>query len=218
MRKAMTTSITSLAALLALVAIGTTRAADTAPAPDKAAETGTITGVVTDADGKPVADMMVRVLPQMQRGRRGQGGPGGGGAPNGGGQPLAIVGGHDATNMEAPDAPTPPADKPDGDKPDGDKPAGDRPARGDRPQMPKPIAEGKTDADGKFTLEDVPVGTYSVIAGDREQREKGMGFARRVEVKSGEKTDVEIKMRPQRQRGNGGGGGGGGRPNGGNGL
>src|SRR5437762_8242825 len=58
------------------------------------------------------------------------------------------------------------------------------------------IAEGTTDADGKFTLENVPPGDYSVQATLR-----GQGSGReKVTVKAGESASVEIHLQPTKPR------------------
>jgi hypothetical protein len=65
-----------------------------------------------------------------------------------------------------------------------------------------PVAEGKTDKDGKVTLEKVPAGTYNLSA-----NLKGVGAAPRhkLEVKANETVTVELKLAP---RGTAGGAGG----------
>ena len=55
---------------------------------------------------------------------------------------------------------------------------------------PAPVAEAATDSDGKFTMNDVPVGNYVAVA---RLKDKGTGNAK-VEVKSGETASVEIKL------------------------
>lgn len=139
---------------------------------------GKVSGVVTKEDGKPAAGAMVRVMPPPPRGEGKPGGP------------------------ERPDGPGPGA-KPDGDRPPreqaaeegkGEKGPKDRPdgpgAGGPRRNI-KPIAEGKTDEEGKFEL-DVPAGRFLVIAGVR-----GQGIAReRVEVKDGETVTVNLQLKP----------------------
>ena len=74
---------------------------------------------------------------------------------------------------------------------------GQRPARGDRP---KPIATATTDANGQFTLSDVPVGKYVVMAGVR-----GQGMARdQVEVTAGGTATVELKLQDRPAKGGAG--------------
>lgn len=59
----------------------------------------------------------------------------------------------------------------------------EKPAR--KPQRPKPVAEGRTDAAGKFELE-APAGKYTVMANLR-----GQGRTQKtVELKGGETEDV----------------------------
>jgi hypothetical protein len=58
---------------------------------------------------------------------------------------------------------------------------------------PTPVAEGKTDKDGKATLDKVPAGDYNVSA-----NLKGVGSARqKVSVKAGETLSVELKLAPR---------------------
>jgi hypothetical protein len=71
--------------------------------------------------------------------------------------------------------------------------AGDKPAKADRPA---PVATGKTDSDGKFTIENVPVGKFVVMA-----NLKGVGVAHEmVEVKKGETADVSLKLAPREKK------------------
>ncbi|HEX8520696.1 MAG TPA: carboxypeptidase-like regulatory domain-containing protein [Tepidisphaeraceae bacterium] len=59
--------------------------------------------------------------------------------------------------------------------------------KGDRP---KAVAEATTDSSGKFTIENVPAGEYSVRA-----MVKGQGrAAQKVEVKAGESVTVDLKL------------------------
>jgi prealbumin domain-containing protein len=54
-----------------------------------------------------------------------------------------------------------------------------------------PVAEGKTDKDGKLTLEKVPAGEYNVTASLKSE-----GYARqKLTVKAGETADVELKLK-----------------------
>jgi hypothetical protein len=68
------------------------------------------------------------------------------------------------------------------------KAAGDeKPAKGDKPI---PVANATTGDDGKFSMKDVPVGKYEILA-----QVKGVGRAHDViEVKSGEDTAVDLKL------------------------
>ena len=63
-------------------------------------------------------------------------------------------------------------------------------AGGARGERPAPIATGKTDADGKFKIENVPAGEYLVYAGER-----GKGMAReKVTVEAGKSVDVKLAL------------------------
>ncbi|MEA2711194.1 MAG: Carboxypeptidase regulatory-like domain [Phycisphaerales bacterium] len=77
-----------------------------------------------------------------------------------------------------------------------DKPAkeGKRREKGDRPQ---PVATATTDSDGKFTMNDVPVGKYVVQANLR-----GQGAAREeIEVTAGGAKSVDLKLKDKPARG-----------------
>lgn len=72
------------------------------------------------------------------------------------------------------------------------------PAEGEKKKKrgPKPVAQTKTDADGKFTLENVPVGSYLLMAGGGPK-----GRAQQaVEVKEGETVTVELQLAPGPKR------------------
>ena len=69
---------------------------------------------------------------------------------------------------------------------DGDP---EKPAKPEIKRKPKPVAEGKTNADGTFSLE-VPAGTYIVRA---NQKGHGAGMTR-VTVAEGAQSEVEIKL------------------------
>src|SRR5204863_5590270 len=63
-------------------------------------------------------------------------------------------------------------------------------AAGEKGPKTPPVATGTTDNDGKFSIADVPVGKYVVMAGM-----KGVGTAREnVEVKKGETAEVNLKL------------------------
>jgi uncharacterized GH25 family protein len=116
---------------------------------------GTVTGQVTDKDGKPVANAKVRVtVPNSSR--------------KGGGATTKPSESGDAAST-ASRSPT---------------------TQGSGNKM-QPVAEGTTDADGKFSIADVPPGDYNVSASV-----KGQGMGReKVTVKAGETTaDVKIKL------------------------
>ena len=72
------------------------------------------------------------------------------------------------------------------------------PGRGNR-QRPEPLFKATTDADGKFTIKDVPAGDYAVIA-----RVEGKGMAReRVSVKGDDSVTVSLKLADRPARGAG---------------
>jgi hypothetical protein len=57
-------------------------------------------------------------------------------------------------------------------------------------EKPVPVAEATTDSEGKFTMPDVPAGSYRVMV-----NVKGKGRAGdKVEVKAGETATVELKL------------------------
>ena len=82
------------------------------------------------------------------------------------------------------------------------KAAGDeKPAKGEKGDKPIPVANATTDDAGKFTMKDVPVGKYEIIA-----QVKGVGRGHdTIEVKSGEDTSVDLKL--ERHEGGGKSGG-----------
>jgi len=57
-------------------------------------------------------------------------------------------------------------------------------------EKPTPVAEATTDSEGKFTMPDVPAGSYRVMT---NVKGKGKGAAK-VEVKAGETATVELKL------------------------
>jgi hypothetical protein len=130
---------------------------------------GSITGTVVDSEGKAVSGAMVRLMKPFEGGRK---------------RPQANrAAQHEQARELADEKPTKPQ------KPE-------RPARGERP---KPVATATTDAEGKFTMNDVPEGEYMVAAMVR-----GQGRARQpVTIKVGEAVTVELKLE-QRPGGAGG--------------
>jgi hypothetical protein len=66
---------------------------------------------------------------------------------------------------------------------------GEKPRRG----RMKPVAEGTTDEQGKFSIENVPVGKFLVVAGGQGQGRA----AQPVEVKEGETVTVALQLKPQ---------------------
>jgi hypothetical protein len=173
------------AGLVTFTTIPMARAEDK-PAAGVEVKKGTITGTLLDKDGKPVASAEVGVFKPMGR----QGGGGAGGA--GGTGRAARNGGRNGAVAQAEDPKPAPAPEP---------------GRGNR-QRPEALIKTTTDADGKFTIKDVPVGEYAV----RTRVEgKGMAFER-VTVKPDESVTVSLKLADRPARG-GGQGGGGIRPN-----
>jgi hypothetical protein len=137
-----------------------------------ASGTGGVSGTVLDVDGKPAASAMVRLVKPFERGRA------------------------QATSKAAKQAAR--AER-QARRLAEEKP--DKPAKAPKGDRPKPVATATTDADGKFTMADVPAGEYMVIAGIR-----GQGMARHaVTIKAGETASVELKLKP---RGGAAGGGG----------
>ena len=56
-----------------------------------------------------------------------------------------------------------------------------------------PVAEARTDRDGKATLEKIPAGSFNLAA-----NLKGVGTARqKISVKAGETLSVELKLMPR---------------------
>jgi hypothetical protein len=153
--------------------------AEDKPAAGAEVKKGTITGTLLDKDGKPVASAEIGVFKPM-----GRGGPGGGAAPAG---RAARNGGKNGAVAQAEDPkPAPPADA----------------GRGNR-QRPEALFKTTTDADGKFTIKDVPVGEYALMA-----RVDGKGFAReRVTVKPDDSVTVSLKLADRPARGGGQGNG-----------
>lgn len=141
-------------------------------------ETGSMSGTVVDKDGKPVEGANVRLMKPMQRGRG----------------PADKQAAQGASALQLAEKPAKPG------KPDKGEP-------GKPGNRPKPVATATTDADGKFTMEDVAAGEYMVVAMVR-----GQGAARQpVTVKAGETATVELKLQDRPAGGPGGPGGPGGR-------
>ena len=157
--------------------------AEDKPAAGAEVKKGTISGTVVDKEGKPVSGAMVGVMKPGQ-GRPGGGAGGGANRPNRGGN-----GANGAVNQATEDPKPAPAPEP---------------GRGNR-QRPEPLFKATSDADGKFTIKDVPAGEYMVMA-----RVEGKGGAReRVTVKENETASVSLKLadRPARGAGQGAGAG-----------
>ena len=156
-----------------LVALAVVLSLNTVTRAQDSQETGSVSGTVVDKEGNVVEGAMVRLMKPMQRGR----GPA---------DKPAIEGTPSQQLAENPAKPGKPG-----------KAAPGKP--GDRP---KPVATATTDADGKFTMNDVPAGDYMVVAMVR-----GQGAARQpVTVKAGETATAELKLK-ERPAGPGGPGG-----------
>ncbi len=70
------------------------------------------------------------------------------------------------------------------------------PNANEKKARPAPVAETKSDAEGNFTLPNVPVGNYRLIAGL-----KGVGAGRvEVEVKAGETANVTVTLEKHEPR------------------
>lgn len=184
-----------------LAAVAMLSGAATVHAEPAAGEKGTISGVVMK-DGQPLANVRVALMkpPPRPEGAP-EGAPGDRPArPERPGRGQGQGEGRGAQGLIAPGDDAPPA-----------PPAGERPRReregqggpggpnGDRPR-PEPVAETTTDANGKFTFSNVPVGMYVVVSGERGA---GMGRAR-VEVVAGKTVSVEVVVQ-QGPRGEGNG-------------
>ena len=145
--------------------------ADDKPVAADEAKKGTISGTVVDKEGKPVSGAMVGVMKPGQ----GQGRPGGRGGA-GGNNNGAVNQAEDPKPAPAPE-----------------------PGRGNR-QRPEPLFKATTDADGKFSIKDVPAGEYVVAA-----RVEGKGMAReRVTVKGDDTATVSLKLADRPARGGAG--------------
>jgi len=158
----------------------------TARAEDKpAVETkkGSVSGTVVDKDGKAVSGIEVGLFKPQPR----QGGQAGNGGARGGRNGAA----NQAAVAEDP-------------KPGEPAPA---PGRGNR-QRPEALFKTTTDAEGKFTIKDVPVGDYAAMV----RSDKGVA-RERVTVTADSTATLSLKLQDRPQRGAGGAGGGGNRPN-----
>jgi 5-hydroxyisourate hydrolase-like protein (transthyretin family) len=124
----------------ALFVLSTVKAEDAKPAGEKVK----VSGVVLLEDGKPAANVSVRLMPPMEKKK--------------------------AAEQQA--------------------------GAGEKPARPKPIAETKTDAEGKFSLE-APAGKYRLMANLR-----GIGSAQQpVELTAGKNVEnVELKLKPNAKK------------------
>jgi hypothetical protein len=146
--------------------------AEDKPAAGAEAKKGSISGTVLDKDGKAVAGAMVAVIKPPQR----QAGGAGGDRPNRRGNNAGNGG---AVNQATEDPKPAPAPEP------------------GRRQRPEPLFKATTDAEGKFTIKDVPAGDYAVRA-----RVEGKGMAvERVSVKADETATVSLKLQDRPARG-----------------
>lgn len=133
-------------------------------APAKAGK-GTISGVVMNADNKPTAGASVRLIVPPEGGRHNRKD----GKDGKDGKTLAA----DARSPEQL------AKK--------DRAAGDKGGR----KMPAAVAEATTDAEGKFTMTDVPAGDYVILAMIR-----GAGRAHeKVKVEDGKTASVTLTLK-----------------------
>jgi hypothetical protein len=154
---------------------------------DAKSKGGKVTGVLTH-EGKPAADVTVRLFKASDMPQRGPG-QGGQGRDRGG---LSVQPG------------------PGGGQ--GDPGQGRGP--GQR-QMPTPVAETKTNAEGKFSFDNVPAGDYMIMAGDFQT---GMMGRQTAKVTEGGTVEITVELREMRRPDRGGqdGGQGGQRGRGGN--
>jgi hypothetical protein len=159
---------TPLVAFAMLLALGSASRADEAKK-----ETGTVSGTVLDKEGHAAPGLQVRLFHPFERGQR-----------RGGGE----------AKVEKQNA-DPGAGAAAGEK--QEKPRkGNKGAKGEKGDRPKPVATTSTDKDGKFTMTDVPVGKYVVMANAR-----GVGGARQeVEVTAGSEAKVELKLQDRPNR------------------
>ena len=155
-------AIVLAAAGLGLFVVPTTRGdATTQPSSDTQAATGSVTGTVM-MDGKPVANARVGLIDASQMK-----------AHNG--KRNKNQTGADATQTGGQTQ---------------DQTQTQPQAQGQKRERPTPTATAMTDSDGKFTMSDVKVGEYVVMAA-----EKGQGRGRmRISVASGETATVEIQL------------------------
>jgi hypothetical protein len=123
---------------------------------EEGAAKGKVTGIVHNEEGTPVANATVRLVAAQTKVEK------------------------DADKTTEKDAAKPQAADEGAAKPAADE---EKPTK--RPERPKAVAEGKTDAAGKFELE-APAGKYTVIANLR-----GQGRTQKtVELKAGETKDA----------------------------
>lgn len=190
-RKVLTATALGFSLLLAGPAIAQEREQRSAPTTSQSA-TGTIRGVVTDADGNPIPNAKVVLLQPPARGQPGasdQKGPRGPSRREGrDGRPEGRPGG---------DAGGPPDDRGPGvDAPrlKGPRAAGQRP--GERWRDRKPVAEAHSNESGDFEVSGVPVGRYMIVA-----RVPGVGVdGQRVRVREQRAADVELILEPMAER------------------
>jgi len=133
-------------------------------------ETGSVSGTVLDKDGNAAPGVQVRLMHPFERGQRKGGGDGAATAEPKNADPAAPG------NSEG-------------------KPG--KGAKGGKSDRPKPVATTSTDKDGKFSMADVPVGKYVVMA-----MVKGVGGARsEVEVTAGSEAKLELKLQERPAKG-----------------
>jgi hypothetical protein len=168
------------AAVLAGVAGFSIHMAQAEDKPAAAAEVkkGTISGTLVDKEGKAVAGAEIGIFKPQPRQ------PGAGGNRPNRGAPA------NQANVEDPK----PAEQP-------------APGRQNR-QRPEALFKSTTDAEGKFTIKDVPVGDYVA----QVRTDKGMA-RERVTVAADSTVSVKLALADRPARGAGAGGAGGNRPN-----
>jgi hypothetical protein len=147
--------------------------AEDKPAAAAEVKKGTISGTVVDKEGKAVAGAEVGIFKPQPRQR----GEGAGERPN---RPNRGAPANQA-NVEDP-------------KPE---PAPER-GRQNR-QRPEALFKSTTDAEGKFTIKDVPVGDYAA----QVRTDKG-GARQRVTVTADSTVSVKLELADRPQRGAGG--------------
>lgn len=206
MRRSVASVVLLAAAVAALTFSGHVAAQDAAsqpasgptnaPANGPAKKFGSITGTVRDSEGKPVANALVRVVPPRREPK-----PPAIKAPSAGssGRGMRPPGTDKPVDQEKPteaseELPPPPATMPTS-----------------RPTSRPAALTGKTDAEGKFVIENVPVGEHGITVVNR-----GATAYEKITVTEDVAVNVDLQLkkpeaappRPPRQPSNNGGGSG----------